>query len=42
MFILNAIALSFVATTPTPATKQVAARSAPAPHPPTVLVARGG
>lgn len=42
MFILNAIALSFVETTPTPASKQVAARNAPAPQPPTVLVARGG
>ena len=42
MFILNAVALSFVASTPTPASKQVAARSTPAPQPPTVLVARGG
>ena len=42
MFILNAIALSFVETTPTPASKQVVTRIAPAPHPPAVLVVRGG
>ena len=42
MFILNAIALSFAESTPTLASKQIAARSAAAPQPPTVLVARGG
>ncbi|HZR60028.1 MAG TPA: hypothetical protein VFA80_03595 [Xanthobacteraceae bacterium] len=42
MFILNAVALSFVASSPTPASKQVAARSAPAPHAPVIPVARGG
>ena len=40
MFILNAIALSVVETTPTG--KQVAARSAPALHAPVISVARGG
>lgn len=40
MFILNAIALSFVESSPTPASKQVATRHAPPA--PTVLVARGG
>ena len=42
MFILNGIALSFVESTPTPASKQIAARNAPALHAPVIPVARGG
>ena len=42
MFILNAVALSFVDSTPTPASKQIAVRNAPTPHSPVVPVARGG
>lgn len=43
MFILNAIALSFIEGAPTPAGNQVAAaRSAPALHAPVIPVARGG
>ena len=42
MFVLNAIALSFAESTPTTASKQIAARSAPALHLPPVPTARGG
>lgn len=42
MFILNAIALSFIETTPTLGSSQVAARNAPALHSPVISVARGG
>jgi hypothetical protein len=42
MFILNAIALSFVETTSMPTSKHIAARSTSAPHSPAVPVARGG
>ena len=42
MFILNAVALSFVASSPTPASNQVAVRNAPALHAPVIPVARGG
>jgi hypothetical protein len=42
MFILNAVALSFVESTPTSAGNQVAARSAPALNAPVIPVARGG
>ena len=42
MFILNAIALSFIDGAPTPAANQVAARNAPVLHSPVISVARGG
>lgn len=42
MFILNGIALSFVPSAAPPAAKQIAARNAPAPHPPALSGMRGG
>ena len=42
MFILNGIALSFVESTPTPASKHVATSNTPTPHPPVIPIARGG
>jgi hypothetical protein len=42
MFLLNAIALSFVDSTPALASKQIAVRNAPALHSPVIPVARGG
>lgn len=42
MFLLNGIALSFVESTPAPASKHVATGNVPTPHPPAIPVARGG
>lgn len=42
MFVLNGIALSFVETKPTPASKHIATGNPPAPHPTAIPVARGG
>jgi hypothetical protein len=41
MFILNGLALSFVASAPAPVTQKVIARNASAPHAPVAML-RGG